>query len=50
MLNDIIKFKIHIQGSLESYEEFVAVEVERELEEAANGADVEEEDAEDFDA
>ncbi|QIW95138.1 hypothetical protein AMS68_000656 [Peltaster fructicola] len=31
MLNDIIKFKIHIQGSLESYEEFVASEVDREF-------------------
>lgn len=30
MLNDIIKFKIHVQGSLEAYEEFVASEVERE--------------------
>ena len=33
MLNDIIKFKIHVQGSLEAYEEFVAQEVERECEE-----------------
>ena len=33
MLNDVIKFKIHIQGSLEAYEEFVAQEVERECEE-----------------
>ncbi|TIA29360.1 HEC/Ndc80p family protein-like protein [Aureobasidium pullulans] len=33
MLNDIIKFKVHIQGSLEGYEEFVAQEVERECEE-----------------
>lgn len=33
MLNEIIKFKIHVQGSLESYEEFVAEEVEREAEE-----------------
>ena len=33
MLNDIIKFKIHIQQSLEGYEEFVAQEVEREVEE-----------------
>ncbi|KAK6407956.1 kinetochore-associated Ndc80 complex subunit ndc80, partial [Oleoguttula sp. CCFEE 5521] len=31
MLNDIIKFKIHVQGSLEAYEEFVASEVEREM-------------------
>ncbi|KAF2718852.1 hypothetical protein K431DRAFT_340444 [Polychaeton citri CBS 116435] len=33
MLNDIIKFKIHIQSSLEGYEEFVAQEVEREYDE-----------------
>ncbi len=33
MLNDVIKFKIHVQGSLEAYEEFVAQEVERECEE-----------------
>lgn len=33
MLNDIIKFKIHVQQSLEGYEEFVAQEVEREVEE-----------------
>jgi hypothetical protein len=33
MLNDVIKFKIHVQGSLEAYEEFVAQEVEREWEE-----------------
>ena len=30
MLNEIIKFKIHVQASLEGYEEFVAGEVERE--------------------
>jgi kinetochore protein NDC80 len=35
MLNDIIRFKIHIQGSLEGYEEFVAGEVDREWEEQA---------------
>ncbi|KAK5132191.1 hypothetical protein LTR08_009314 [Meristemomyces frigidus] len=35
MLNEIIRFKIHVQGSLEGYEEFVAQEVEREFEEAA---------------
>ena len=41
MLNDIIKFKIHIQGSLEAYEEFVASEVERECaeQEAADRGD-----------
>ncbi|KAK5125779.1 hypothetical protein LTR85_012055 [Meristemomyces frigidus] len=35
MLNDIIRFKIHVQSSLEGYEEFVAQEVEREFEEEA---------------
>jgi kinetochore protein NDC80 len=39
MLNDIIRFKIHIQGSLEGYEEFVAGEVEREWEEQAAALD-----------
>ncbi len=33
MLNDIIKFKVHIQKSLEDYEQFVAEEVEQECEE-----------------
>ncbi|KAL9631431.1 MAG: hypothetical protein Q9164_005899 [Protoblastenia rupestris] len=32
MLNDIIKFKIHVQKSLEDYEGFVIKEVEQELE------------------
>ena len=32
MLNDIIKFKIHVQKSLEDYEGFVVQEVEQELE------------------
>ena len=31
MLNDIIKFKVHIQKSLEDYEGFVIEEVEQEL-------------------
>lgn len=31
MLNDIIKFKVHIQKSLEEYEGFVVEEVEQEL-------------------
>lgn len=38
MLNDIIRFKIHVQGSLEAYEEFVAQEAEREFEEQAAAA------------
>ncbi|KAL9101410.1 MAG: hypothetical protein Q9163_003321 [Psora crenata] len=32
MLNDVIKFKIHVQKSLEDYEGFVVQEVEQELE------------------
>ena len=31
MLNDIIKFKVHVQKSLEDYEAFVVEEVEQEL-------------------
>lgn len=31
MLNDVIKFKVHVQKSLEDYEEFVMKEVEQEL-------------------
>lgn len=31
MLNDIIKFKVHIQKNLEDYEGFVGDEVEHEL-------------------
>ncbi len=31
MLNDIIKFKIHVQKSLEDYEGFVEGEVEQEV-------------------
>ncbi|KAF2453318.1 HEC/Ndc80p family protein-like protein [Lineolata rhizophorae] len=37
MLNDIIKFKVHIQKSLEDYESFVAEELERECEEQEMG-------------
>ena len=41
MLNDIVKFKLHIQKSLEDYEGFVVEEVEKELggedEEVADG-------------
>ena len=35
MLNDIIKFKVHVQKSLEDYEGFVVEEAEQEL--AADG-------------
>lgn len=31
MLNDVIKFKIHVQKSLDDYEGFVTDELEREL-------------------
>lgn len=31
MLNDIIKFKVHVQKNLEDYEGFVVEEVEHEL-------------------
>jgi kinetochore protein NDC80 len=31
MLNDVIKFKMHIQKNLEDYETFVADELEKEL-------------------
>lgn len=31
MLNDVIKFKMHVQKNLEEYESFVADEVEQEL-------------------
>lgn len=31
MLNDTIKFKVHIQKNLEEYESFVVEEVEQEL-------------------
>ena len=33
ILNDVVKFKLHIQKSLEDYEGFVAEEVEKEWEE-----------------
>ncbi|PSK55926.1 Kinetochore protein ndc80 [Elsinoe australis] len=49
IMNDIIKFKVHIQTSLEGYEEFVAQEVEAECEEqeAAEAAELGEEEGED---
>jgi kinetochore protein NDC80 len=31
MLNDIVKFKMHVQKNLEEYEGFVADELEQEL-------------------
>lgn len=43
MLNDTIKFKMHVQKSLEDYEGFVADELEKELaiEEPGSGASME---------
>lgn len=40
MLTDVVNFKVHIQKSLEGYEQFVAEEVEREWEET-EGVDAE---------
>ena len=37
MLNDIIRFKVHVQKSLEEYEGFVVEEVEGELGEEGEG-------------
>lgn len=44
MLNDTIKFKMHIQKGLEDYEGFVADELEKELatDEAAGDAAMDE--------
>lgn len=33
MLDDIVRFKLHIQRSLEEYEQFIADEVEKSCEE-----------------
>lgn len=44
MLNDIIKFKVHVQKNLEDYEGFVVDEVEHEL----GGDDEEREDTQDI--
>ncbi|KAK6189481.1 hypothetical protein LQW54_013223 [Pestalotiopsis sp. IQ-011] len=45
MLNDIIKFKVHVQKNLEDYESFVADELEKEL--VPEEMSVDEEDEED---
>ncbi|KAF1978576.1 hypothetical protein BU23DRAFT_564156 [Bimuria novae-zelandiae CBS 107.79] len=44
MLDDIVRFKLHIQKSLEEYEQFVADEVERSCEEEDQLGDVEDTD------
>ena len=40
ILNDVIKFKVHIQQSLENYEGFVDQEVKAELDEGGTEDDV----------
>jgi kinetochore protein NDC80 len=42
MLDDIVRFKLHVQKSLEEYEQFIADEVERSCEEEDGLGDVEE--------
>lgn len=39
MLNDVIKFKMHVQKNLEEYEFFVADELEKEMENDDAGED-----------
>lgn len=44
MLDDIVRFKLHVQKNLEDYEQFIADEVERSCEEQdllAQGGDEE---------
>jgi kinetochore protein NDC80 len=43
MLDDIVRFKLHIQKSLEEYEQFIADEVERSCQEEDQLGDVEDE-------
>jgi kinetochore protein NDC80 len=53
MLDDIVRFKLHVQRSLEEYEQFIADEVERSCEEQdllARGGEGEREDEEMGDA
>ena len=42
MLDDIVRFKLHVQKSLEDFEQFVADEVERSCEEQDEMGDAEE--------
>ena len=44
MLDDIVRFKLHIQKSLEEYEQFIADEVERSCEEEDQLGDVDDAD------
>lgn len=46
MLDDIVRFKLHVQRSLEEYEQFIADEVERSCEEQDMLAENDEDDAE----
>lgn len=47
MLDDIVRFKLHVQRSLEEYEQFIADEVERSCEEQDMLAQAEDRDQED---
>lgn len=42
MLDDVVRFKLHIQRSLEEYEQFIADEVEKSCEEQDMMGDAEE--------
>lgn len=44
MLDDIVRFKLHVQKSLEEYEQFIADEVERSCQEEDQLGDVEDAD------
>jgi kinetochore protein NDC80 len=44
MLDDIVRFKLHVQKSLEEYEQFIADEVERSMQEQDEEAEGEAED------
>jgi kinetochore protein NDC80 len=47
MLDDIVRFKLHVQKNLEDYEQFIADEVERSCEEQDLLANGEEEEMDD---
>jgi kinetochore protein NDC80 len=46
MLDDIVRFKLHVQKSLEEYEQFIADEVERSCQEQDEQEEGEDEDEE----
>jgi kinetochore protein NDC80 len=47
MLDDIVRFKLHVQKNLEDYEQFIADEVERSCEEQDLLPQVDDEDVDD---